>query len=167
MIQFNWYIVLVAALVPMAVGMIWYNPRVLGSAWMRASGMTEEKAKGANKALIFGISILFSLMMAFVLSPITIHQMGFLSTFEGDPALADPASPLNAYIKDYFDQYGSRFRTFKHGALHGFITGLFLGVPAIGFNALYERKSFSYLAINAGYFILCLTLMGGIICAYL
>jgi hypothetical protein len=31
---------------------------------------------------------------------------------------------------------------------------------------LFERRSWKYIFINAGYWILTLTLMGGIICAY-
>ena len=36
----------------------------------------------------------------------------------------------------------------------------------IGINALFERKGFKYIAINAGYWILCLGLMGGVLCAF-
>lgn len=40
-------ILLLAALVPLAVGNIWYNPKIgFGKAWLKASDMTEEKAKG-------------------------------------------------------------------------------------------------------------------------
>jgi len=41
MIQ-NWYIIFVAALVPMVMGFVWYNPKVLGTLWMSAAGMSEE-----------------------------------------------------------------------------------------------------------------------------
>jgi hypothetical protein len=34
----NFLAVLVTALVPMVMGFIWYNPKVLGIAWMRAAG---------------------------------------------------------------------------------------------------------------------------------
>lgn len=165
--QFNVYILPLAALIPMALGFIWYNPKVFGTAWMQASGMTPEKGKSANMIKVFGLSLLLCLMMTVALMPMTIHQMGFMSTFEGDPALKDPNSPLNAYIKDYFDQYGNRFRTFKHGALHGTLAGLFLMLPAVGIHALYEMKSFKYVAINAGYLIVAMALMGGVICQFL
>ena len=51
--HFNWYILPLAALIPMVVAMVWYNPKVFGNAWMKAAGMTEEKAKGANMFLVF------------------------------------------------------------------------------------------------------------------
>ena len=56
-------ILLLAALVPLAIGNIWYNPKIgFGNAWMKASGMTEEKAKGANMILILGLTYLFSFL---------------------------------------------------------------------------------------------------------
>ena len=44
--------------------------------------------------------------------------------------------------------YGDAFRTFKHGALHGTIAGIFIALPIIGTNALFERKSAKYIFIN-------------------
>jgi len=38
----------------------------------------------------------------------------------GDTSTAKPS--FNAFMADY----GTAFRTFKHGALHGFLTGIFL-----------------------------------------
>jgi hypothetical protein len=81
--QFNWYILPLAALIPMVIGMVWYNPKVFGTAWMKASGMTEEKAKGSNMILIFGLSLFFSLLLSMSLMPMVIHQMGFMSVFDG------------------------------------------------------------------------------------
>ena len=72
-------IVFVAALVPMVMGFIWYNPKVFGTAWMQASGLTQETAmKGFNMPLVMGISLFVSFLLAFSLNPIVIHQFGFL-----------------------------------------------------------------------------------------
>ena len=54
----NFLAVLVAALVPMVLGFIWYNPKVMGTAWMKETGLTDEKMKGGNMAVIFGVSFL-------------------------------------------------------------------------------------------------------------
>ena len=40
--MFNIPVVLGAALIPTIVGFIWYNPKVMGEAWMKAAEMTEE-----------------------------------------------------------------------------------------------------------------------------
>ena len=52
--EINFLALLVAALSTLVVGFIWYNPKVFGTIWMKESGMTEEKMKGANMAMIFG-----------------------------------------------------------------------------------------------------------------
>jgi hypothetical protein len=77
----------------------------------------------------------------------------------GDTSKALPS--FQAFMTDY----GSAFRTFKHGALHGFMTGLFFALPLIGVGALYERRSWKYVLIAGGYWSITCLLMGGIICA--
>lgn len=57
-----------AALFPLLFGFIWYNPKILGKAWMDSAGLTEEKMKGANMILIFGLTYLFSFFVAISLN---------------------------------------------------------------------------------------------------
>ena len=167
MLHINFLAVLVAALIPMIIGFIWYNPKVLGTAWMKAAGMTEEKMKGANMALIFGLTFVFSFFVAMAMSFVTIHQSGMQSSLLTQGVdLNDISTPIGAYFADYMVRYGNNFRTFKHGALHGTITGIMLALPIIGVNALFERKGFKYIAINAGFWIVCLALMGGVVCGW-
>lgn len=121
MVELNWYIVFITALIPMVVGMVWYNKNVFGTAWMQATGMTVEKAKGANMPLIFGLTYVFGLMISVAMIPMTIHQFHIMSVFEGNEALKDPNSSISLYIKEFLTNYGSNFRTFKHGAFHGLL----------------------------------------------
>jgi hypothetical protein len=62
--------------------------------------------------------------------------------------------------------YGTAFRTYQHGALHGFMTGLFLALPMTAINGLFEQKSWRYIMITAGYWIVSLTIMGAILCGW-
>ncbi|MFK7969919.1 MAG: DUF1761 domain-containing protein [Bacteroidia bacterium] len=55
------------------------------------------------------------------------------------------------------------FHTFQHGMVHGGLLAVFLALPILGTNALFEQKSWRYIAINVGYWIVTLTLMGGLI----
>ncbi|WP_298221158.1 DUF1761 domain-containing protein [Flavobacterium sp.] len=158
--EINFLALLAAACSTLVVGFIWYHPKVFGNAWMRESGMTEDKMKGANMAITFGCSVLYAFFIAFILQMLTIHQFGALGMVGGDPALAKPS------YAEFMADYGSAFRTFKHGALHGFMTGLFLALPIIGVGALYERRSFKYTLIAGGYWVVTMMLMGGIICAW-
>lgn len=155
----NFLALLLASVSTLAVGFVWYNPKVFGTIWMKESGMTEEKMKGTNMLLIFGMSFIYAFLISFILQMLVIHQFGAFGMIGGDEKKALPS--YSSFMADY----GTAFRTFKHGALHGFITGIFFSVPLIGTNALYERRSFKYVVVTGGFWIVCFTIMGGILCA--
>jgi hypothetical protein len=165
--SFHWYILFVAALIPMVMGFIWYNPKVFGTAWMKAADMSQDKMKGANMVKIFGLAYLFSLFISVALITIVIHQMHMFSILANEPGLKDANSEVGGMFAAFMAKYGGNFRTFKHGMLHGTIAGILIALPIIGTNALFERKGFKYVAINAGFWIVNLMLMGGLICACL
>ncbi|UKM65557.1 DUF1761 domain-containing protein [Flavobacteriaceae bacterium GSB9] len=158
--EFNFLAMLVAAVSALVVGFIWYNPKTFGTAWMKAADMTEEKMKGANMGKIFALALLFAFMLSMALPGIVIHQMGAISLVGGEPSTALPS--YEAFMNDY----SNAFRSFKHGVLHGVLTGVFIALPILGTNALFERKGAKYIFINAGYWIVTLGIMGGIICAW-
>lgn len=158
--EINFLALLVAAFSTLVVGFIWYNPKVFGTIWMKESGMTEEKMKSGNMLMTFVVSFIYAFFISFVLQMLTIHQFGALGMVGGDASIAKPS-----YVA-FMTDYGMAFRTFKHGALHGFMAGLFLALPVIGTNALYERRSFKYTLVTGGFWIVCFMIMGGIICAW-
>lgn len=53
--------------------------------------------------------------------------------------------------------------TFGHGAFHGAFLGIMVALPIIGTNALYELRSWTYILVNAGFWIVTLALMGGVL----
>lgn len=63
----QWFAVLAAAVASFVIGGLWYGP-LFGNTWMRASGMTEERAKEANMARIFGLSFVLQVIAAVVLA---------------------------------------------------------------------------------------------------
>ncbi len=160
--DFNFLAILVAALVPMVLGFIWYGPMLFQKAWMRESGMTEEKMKGSNMGVIFGLSFVLALLLAFFVQFLAIHQTGVVSLIGGDPT----AEGILPSFQAFMDDYGSHFRTFKHGVLHGAVAGIFFVFPIMATNGMFERKSWKLTFINVGYWTLCLMLMGGIVCAW-
>lgn len=160
MIQINFLAIVFAALVPLLMGFIWYNPKVFGKIWMKESGLTEEKLKGGNMAVIFIISIVLSIMMGMFLQFVTIHQFGALGMIGGDTNLAKPS--FTAFMRDY----GTAYRSFGHGALHSFMAGIFFVLPLIAINAMFERKSWKYVLINSAFWTVTITIMGGIICGW-
>ena len=157
--NFNFLALALASFSTLFVGFIWYHPKVFGTIWMRESGTTEEKINKSNMVLLFVASLFYAFLISFVIQFLVIHQTGaYAATVDikdVDPSVAE----------NYFKAFGETYRTFQHGALHGFMSGLFLVLPVIGTNALYERRSFKYVLINGGFWIVCFTIMGGIICA--
>lgn len=134
MLQPNWVAILIAALIPMIVGFIYYHKSLFGKAWMNSLGLTEEDLKKGNMAIIFGVSLL----MSFLLSMFTLQSVD---------------GPMQE----------GEFDSFKHGAFHGVILAIMVAVPVLVTNGLFERKNFKNLAINTLYWIITLALMGGVI----
>ena len=161
----NYLFLALAALVPLVMGFIWYGPMLFQKAWMKQMGFTEESLKGGNMALIFILSYIFSFMVAFFLQFITIHQIGAFSSMLESGATELTGDAL-AYYEDFMAKYGTNYRTFKHGALHGAIGGVFFILPILATQAMFERKTVKYVAINVGYWVITLALMGGIVCQW-
>ncbi len=112
-------------------------------------------------AIIFGVSLFLSVLLAVAMNFNSIHQAHMDSLFNG---VSDKG--MLAYLANFQESYGDMHRSFKHGAIHGVISGLFMALPILGTNALFERKGFKYIAINVGYWIVTLALMGGVICQF-
>jgi Protein of unknown function (DUF1761) len=130
----NWLSIVIATLIPIIIGFIYYNRNVFGKAWMQSLGINEDDLGKGNKAVIFGVSLVMSFLLAF-----------FLLNFNNSPG-----------------QEGE-FDTFKHGAFHGLFIGIVVGMPILVTNGLFELKNFKNLIINVGYWIITLALMGGIL----
>lgn len=76
----NLLAVLVATVVNMVLGMIWYSPKLFGKAWMKLTGMTDEKAKkGMKKGFALGVlasflKVYFLAVVLMVIDPLTIYE---------------------------------------------------------------------------------------------
>lgn len=62
----NYLAILVAGLIPMIIGSIWYGP-LFGKKWMELEGKTEEELRaGFNPMKSYGVTFVFALLMAYV-----------------------------------------------------------------------------------------------------
>ena len=136
----NWLAILVSALIPLIIGSIWYHPKVFGTAWMHATGITEEKIKKMSPSKAYIVAVLLSVVLSFYL---------YINVLIGGPD--DMRHGQEIYL------------TFKHGAAHGAFLGIFVGVPILATNAIFEMKSAKYIFINVFYWIVSLALMGGVL----
>jgi hypothetical protein len=121
----------------MLLGFVYYHKAVFGKAWMDSLGITEEDIQKGNMGMIFGVS----LVCAFLITFFVVFNVN---------------GPGQEGVNGEFD-------TLKHGAGHGLIISMMLVVPVLITNGLFERKRWKNLLINAGYWIPCLILMGGIL----
>lgn len=64
----NWLAVIVAAFSSMALGFIWYHPKVFGTSWMKGAGLTMDDAKKSNMGLIFGLAFVMAIVVSSFLS---------------------------------------------------------------------------------------------------
>ena len=156
----NWISILVSALVPLLIGFVWYSEKGFGNVWMREANLNKEELEKGNMLPILGFAFLFSFFLSFMMQFIVIHQTGAFGMVGGEPEKALPS--YAAFMADY----GTVFRTFKHGALHGFMSSILFALPIIAINSRFERKSWKYIFIHAGYWSLTLTIMGAIICGW-
>ncbi|NNC94037.1 MAG: DUF1761 domain-containing protein [Chitinophagales bacterium] len=157
---------LVAALVPLILGFIWYNPKVFGNAWMKHGKLSEEELKGGNMIKIFGFMILFSVMLSFILSSLIIHQMHIDSLLMNEEGFEVVGSEVHNLRTTISEKYGATFRTPTHGIVHGLFLSIFFILPMIAINALFELKNFKYIFINAGFWTVSVTIMSIIISAW-
>ena len=67
--------VIAAAILNMAIGMLWYSPYVLGKLWMKSMGKTEEEIKKGANPLAYVFNTIASLVFAYMLA----HIMKFAS----------------------------------------------------------------------------------------
>jgi hypothetical protein len=133
----NFLSLVLASLVPMVVGFIYYHKALFGKAWMESIGMTDEKQKSANMPVMMAVSLVMSFLIAF-----------FMMQFCNGAGQ---------------EGVNGEFDTFKHGALHGIIVSLFLIIPVVISNGLFEQKSWKNILINGLYWMITLAIMGGIV----
>jgi len=135
--QPNMIAVLVAALVPMIMGFIYYHPKVMGSAWMKANGFTMDNMKEAPKPVWYLVALAFSFILSFRMC-------------------MDVIAPGQDVAPD-----GHSYVTFQHGMTHGLINTLFILLPVLGTLAIFEKRSWSWVFVNLAYWALTLMVMQG------
>jgi hypothetical protein len=164
--KIDYFITAIAGLVPLIIGYIWYNPKVFGNAWIKASGVNNSDSKGFKMPVIFGLTFILSTFIAIALHMVVIHQWSVFSTMMKDPSIFEKGTEINLAYADFMSKYGNYYRTFGHGVLHGAVNGGIFIAPVIVINAMFEKKSVNYILIHTGYWIVSIGIMGGIICKF-
>lgn len=132
----NFIALIVGALVPMIVGFLWYGP-ILGKAWQKSLGFSDEDIQSGNMAVTFGVSYLVALLISFYLQYIVgLHE-------------------------------GTEDANFLHAAFHGAMSAVMTAVPVLISNSLFQKNNWTNIIINVVYWIITFALMAGVISLFL
>jgi hypothetical protein len=135
MFDINYLAVLVAGIANMVVGYIWYGP-LFGKMWMEGRGMDPNNrggmGQGQSMAGLYIQQFIAALIMAYV----------FAHVFTGMNIALDRAIDLWAGIQT------------------GFFLWLGFALPIKYADSLWSAKKFKYVAIDLGYWLVVLVVMG-------
>lgn len=140
--ELNYIAIIVAALVPNVLGAIYYGA-LLEKQWLNSLNLSSEDLKGRNEPLIYGGALLLSFIVSFFLK--------FTNEL------------LHKEVGSNGELVFGSFHTFGHGALHGAGLAIGLVIPIIICLGLFQKTKASNVIINCVFWLLCFTIMGGIL----
>jgi len=163
MVQPNWIIIPIAALLPLCLGFIWYGPMLFGKKIATINGESTTQNRSIGKLILI---YFLSIFLAYILTIMSVHQSAMYQLFFMDPEMANADSTYNAFLNDFMAKYGDRHRTFGHGVVHGAEAGLMFGLSFFGVTTLLENKPFKIVWVHLGFWMVCCSLMAGLTCAF-
>jgi len=141
-LTFNYAAIVIAALIPNALGALYYGP-LFGNAWQKSMGKTADEMKPNNEAVTYGIALLMGFVISFFLN--LVIQF------------------VHAGVDDAGNLIMTSHQTFGHGALHGAFISLFIVTPVIVSLGLFHKAATKTTLLNVVFWITSFALMGGVI----
>ena len=129
----NYLAILIASIVSMVIGFLWYAPFLFGNIWAKLKGYTPESFKEAQKGMgkYFALNAVLMVLMAYVLA----HVIGLSEAFYGYTAL-------------------------KSGFCSALFAWLGFAMPVQAMMTIYGDKKWNLFAIDSGYQLASLLAMG-------
>ena len=149
-------VTLSAALVPVVVAAIWYNPYLLGRLWGSEIGLAKERVTALKILIIAVFTFIAGYNMVGLIGSIVIHQHGIYSMLANEPDVHKQGTELYNTVQGLMDKYGNNFRTFKHGSYHGYNAGIYFVLPLLLIIGVVETKRVSWILVHAAYATICL-----------
>jgi hypothetical protein len=157
--QPNPVVIFVAALIPVVLGFIWYNPSVFGTALGRQTQNEVVPYSIVHAVINYVLGVLLSFSMLSYVN----HQMAVMQLFYSREGFGEEGSQVMQDVEQIARMVGDYHLSFGHGAIHGAMAAIFLFLPVITAIGLREGRSFKYLLIHFGFWLLSLVLMGGVL----
>jgi len=132
----SFLILLAGGVVSIVVGSIWYGP-LFGRAWMLYLGATPEEAKKMAGSAMMKKSYLIAFLSSVVMT----------------------------FVMKNFENYTGVY-TFSRGVIFGTFMWLGFVVPVLLSNVLWEKKPWKIFMIGAGYYLVLLSLIGGMVAVW-
>ena len=137
--EINWLAVIICVVVSLAVGFVWYSPKVFFNIWWKGIGKTEKDQPGmSGMGLTWTLTVLSSFIKAAAMA-FMVPSLGSLMSGAPTPA---------------------------NGALTGFMIWLGFVAPALLVNKLFAGHGLKIWAIEAGNHLVDLLLFGLILGAW-
>mgnify|MGYP003394409019 FL=1 len=135
-VDVNYLAVLIAAIVSMVLGFLWYSPMVVGKQWMKLKGYTAESLKKEQKEMskFYALSFVLALVTAYVLTHVMAMAMNFFNY-----------TPLSTGLTSAFWMW------------LGFV------MPVQASAQIFGEKKWGLLVIDSGYQLLSLLGMGAVL----
>lgn len=144
--EYNFLAIAAAALVPMILGALYYGP-LFGKQWAASTGKTLKELEPDNMAITYGLALLVAFILAF--------------------SLKTNIELTHKDVNDAGELIFGSFHTFKHGAIHGLMTGVLVVTPVIVSLSLFHKMSAKNIILNVVFWLLAMAIMGGIVDAWL
>lgn len=138
----NWLAIIVATLVPMVMGALYYGP-LFEKTWLDSLGYTKKDFEGRNDAVIYGLALLMAFLVSWSLKMLI--------------------ELVHKDVNSSGELIYASFHTFGHGAFHGALIAATTVIPVIVSLSLFQKNSAKNILLNVGFWLICFTLMGGII----
>jgi Protein of unknown function (DUF1761) len=130
-VDLNWIAIIVATIIPIVLGALWYSPVLFAEPWMRAVGRTREELGDASLGYL--LSAIGAFLSAYVLARVVKW----------------------AEVDDLWN-----------GALVGFFVWAGFVATVLGVTTFFAGRPRSLWAINSGYQLVSLVLMGALLGAW-
>ncbi len=92
-VDMNWAAVAAGTVAAMVSGMIWYNPNVFGTKWMKAIGLTEKKMQAKQTQ-----GMVVAALRSFILSYAMYHIITVTAAFYNDESFLTNALGVGAWV---------------------------------------------------------------------
>ena len=125
-VSVNWWAIVIAAIINMVLGMVWYSPLLFGKSWMKLMGIKEMKPNPLNLLGMFVIALVIGYIFRFFIGWAGANTVGL-------------------------------------GVDVGVLAGLAFTVLPVASGVFASGTSWKLWAINAGYWIVALAIIGAIL----